>query len=168
MTTHGSKTISLFPMFNILTCTLGVLVFILTAVVGISIGAGKVAVIVPESVPAGVPTKSPLFLTWNGSDLAMVEGGHEVAFPRYVEDIKTYAETYEYMTARIRGTPLEMAIARAESLAAEEYVFVLIRPSGFESFDSIKGFVQTKGIDIGYEPIDQYLTVTTGGRRVSP
>jgi hypothetical protein len=42
--------ISLFPMFNILACTLGVMVFILATVATVSLGADK-AVEVVEGVP---------------------------------------------------------------------------------------------------------------------
>ncbi|WP_319421672.1 hypothetical protein [Pleurocapsa sp. FMAR1] len=37
----------------------------------------------------------------------------------------------------------------------EEYIIVAIRPDGIEVFQKIRELIESEGIDIGYEPIDQ-------------
>ena len=61
--------ISLFPMFNILVCTLGVLIFILSSVVTISLGVDKSIVVVPESHGNSTHLKTPTFIEWDGKNL---------------------------------------------------------------------------------------------------
>ena len=158
-----SQPVSLFPMFNILICTLGVLVFILTAIVTIALGVGKLIVVVPEATVERAQTKTPVFMEWNGRTLTVTQTRDSISFDTDVNDIPTYRETYEYIEQAIAGTALERILAQVKEHASDQYIFLLIRPSGFYNFNSIKAYVQAKGIDIGFEPIDENWTVTAEG-----
>ena len=77
--------ISLFPMFNILACTLGVMVFILATVATVSLGADKAVEIVegvplepaPDSAEQTIrdaafgrrDRRTPLWVEWDGSTM---------------------------------------------------------------------------------------------------
>lgn len=158
-----SQPVSLFPMFNILICTLGVLVFILAAVVTISLGVGKLIVVVPEVDVERTQTKTPVFMEWNGRTLTATQTRDSVSFDTEVNDIPTHRETYEYIEQEIAGTALGEILAQVVANASDQYVFLLIRPSGFYNFKCVKAYVQAKNIDIGFEPIDQDWTVTAEG-----
>ena len=58
---QGEEGISLFPMFNILACTLGVMVFVLATVATVSLGTNKAVEFVAPDFPADMHRDTP---TW--------------------------------------------------------------------------------------------------------
>ena len=171
--------ISLFPMFNILACTLGVMVFILATVATVSLGTDK-AVEVVEGVPtetlgtelvnppdsvdqtaqaAGRPARErrrPIWLEWDGNRLLRYPVGDSVVIEEDLRSVGTWEETWATVSEALTGSRMGSAIAEA-ALAEprRHYVVLLVRPSGFDELLEIRSYFEFLGLDVGYEPIDQ-------------
>ena len=98
--------ISLFPMFNILICTLGVLIFILGAVTAVSLGIGKTISVIPD-IDHSKHNLIPNYIEWDGSKITLHPSMTMVTFSKNIRDIKTYQETYKYIDKSIAGTEIE-------------------------------------------------------------
>lgn len=163
--------ISLFPMFNILACTLGVMVFILATVATVSLGADK-AVEMVEAVPvAPVPDSAeetledaafgvterriPLWVEWDGTALTLHPSMEQVRFDRDPRSFATWEETYDYISSQVTGTRLGAGIAQVGLEFNRRYIILLVRPSGFENLLEIRSYFEFLGVDVAQEPIDQ-------------
>jgi len=157
--------ISLFPMFNILACTLGVMVFILSTEATVSLGADKAVEMVAEldSISGGgerVPPgerepRTPIWLEWDGTRLGMLPSGDAVTFDRALNEIPTWESTFAYVSSVLSGSRLGSTIAQVGLDPHNRYVVLIVRPSGFDSLLEIRRYIEFLGIDVGYEPIDQ-------------
>ena len=148
--------VSLFPMFNILACTLGVMIFILATVASVSLGADMaVEILTDAGIALGVERKTPTWVEWDGSELALHPSMNRVRFDRDLRQIPTWDETHAYIFANLGGTRVGAAVAAVGLDNENQYIIVLVRPSGFESFLEIRSYFEFLGIDVGYEPIDQ-------------
>ena len=148
--------VSLFPMFNILACTLGVMIFILATVATVNLGADKaVEVLVDAGIALGTQRQTPTWVEWDGSELVLHPSMSRVRFDRDLREIPTWDETYAYMSATLGGTRLGAAVAEVGLDNENQYIVVLVRPSGFASFLELRTYLEFLGIDVGYEPIEQ-------------
>jgi len=148
--------ISLFPMIDFLVCTLGILIFILTTITIISLGIGKSITIIPEvNFKSNTIHKTPTYFEWNGYELILHPIKYKISFGINIQNIETYWKTYAYIDKKIKSTPFEAELNRILANIKRRYIIVLIRPSGFNNFIKIRGYIESKGIDIGYEPIEQ-------------
>ena len=147
--------ISLFPMFNILVCTLGVLIFMLGSVATLSIGVGKTITIGVKTYKGAETIKRPHYLEWDGTSLKLHPGLETVAFDRELRDFRSYVATYRYIHSRIAKTALKDQLERIREDKQLEYIILLVRPSGFDNLPAVRGYFEQLGIDLGYEPIDQ-------------
>lgn len=146
--------ISLFPMFNILACTLGVMVFVLATVATVSLGTNKAVEFVAPDFPADMHRDTPTWLEWDGTDLTIHPSEEEVAFARDLRAIPTFDATYSYMFDQLAGTPVGAALAQV-SMETGRYVILFVRPSGFRTLTEIRGYLQLLGIDVVEVPIEQ-------------
>jgi hypothetical protein len=154
------QTVSLFPVINILICTLGVMIFILTTITTISIGIDKTVIIVPEVHDLNkTHAKLPTYFEWNGYELTAYPSKQTLGFGIDIHKLKTFKKTYAYIDTKIKAHPIGNILNEIQSNSAARYMVFLIRPSGFHNFKDIKGYFESKGIDIGYEPIDQQLNI---------
>jgi len=154
---ESEEGISLFPMFNILACTLGVMIFILATVATVSLGADMaVEVLMDAGISLGAQRKTPTWVEWDGSELALYPSMDRVRFDRDLREIPTWDETYAYVSATLGGTRVGAAVAAVGLDNENQYIIVLIRPSGFASFLEVRSYFEFLGIDVGYEPIDQH------------
>jgi hypothetical protein len=146
--------ISLEPMFNILACTLGVMVFILATVSTVSLGADKAVEFVAPDFPEELQREIPTWLEWDGTEMVLYPQEERVVFERDLRAIPTFELTYDYMFERLAGTPLGAALADA-SLERGRYVILFVRPSGFLTLTEVRGYLQLLGIDVVEVPIEQ-------------
>lgn len=153
---HGEEGVSLFPMFNILACTLGVMVFVLATVATVSLGADKtVEFIRPETAEDEAP-RSPTWAEWDGSELILQPSLARVRFDRDLRGIPTVDSTSAYVFERLAGTRVGSALADV-ALDPRRYLILLVRPSGFRTLPDLRGYLELLGIDVVQEPIDQQL-----------
>ena len=146
--------VSLFPMFNILACTLGVMVFILATVASVSLGADKAVEFVAPDFPPELGRVVPTWVEWDGTDLVLHPEGSRVTFERDLRSIRTFNLTYDYMFERLAGTPLGAALAAA-STEGGRYMILFVRPSGFRTLTEIRGYLELLSIDVVEVPIEQ-------------
>jgi len=151
---QGEEGISLFPMFNILACTLGVMVFILATVATVSLGTDKAVEFVAPEFPPGLERNVPTWIEWDGTDLTLHPSGEQVTFDRDLRDIPTFDATYEYMFQRIAGTALGAALADV-AMERGRYVILFVRPSGFRTLTEVRGYLDLLGADMVEVPIEQ-------------
>lgn len=147
--------ISLFPMFNILACTLGVMVFILATVATVSLGADKAVEIVAVVAPDDPEPRVPVWLEWDGRELAIVPAGDRVRFDRDLAEFASWEATYGFISSTLGGSRLGSLIAEVGLEPERRYVVLLTRPSGFGNLLELRSYFEFLGIDVGYEPIDQ-------------
>ena len=154
--------ISLFPMFNILICTLGVLIFILGALTTLAMGVGQsVSVAVAEGLDGTytIHEKVPRYFEWDGSSLIANPGSESVHFEEDIRGIETFEETYVYMDKVISESSLAGVIDDISESNGTNYVVLLVRPSGFNSLYEVRGYLESREILMGYEPIGQQWSV---------
>lgn len=151
---EGESGVSLEPMLNILTCTLGVLVFVVATVSLVSLGTDKAVEFVAPDFPDELQRITPTWIEWDGAQMVLHPEGDSIGFERNLRAIPTFDSTYAYMFDRLAGTPLGAALADA-SLEAGRYVILFVRPSGFQTLTEVRGYLQLLGIDIVEVPIEQ-------------
>ena len=146
--------VSLDPMFNILACTLGVMVFVLATVSTVSLGTNKAVEFVAPDFPEELQRDIPTWIEWDGSEMILYPQEEAVSFERDLRAISTFDATYDYMYERLAGTPLGAALANA-ALERGRYVILFVRPAGFTTLTEVRGYLQLLGIDVVEVPIEQ-------------
>ncbi len=156
---ENENPISLFPMFNILICTLGIFIFILSTLSTISLGIGKSVVIIPELQNGKSHNKKPIYIEWDGYNMVLHPSKETITFPINIQKIDNYKNVYEYINVKIKSTLFEILFDDLAINKEKKYIILLVRPSGFENFRDIRGYFENRKIDIGYEPIEQKLNL---------
>jgi hypothetical protein len=150
----GEEGVSLFPMFNILACTLGVMIFVLATAASVSLGADKAVEFVAPDFPPELGRVVPTWVEWDGSELVLYPSGDRVSFERDLRSISTFEATYDYIFERLAGTRLGAALATA-SVEPGRYMILFVRPSGFRTLTEIRGYLRLLDIDVVEVPIEQ-------------
>jgi hypothetical protein len=151
---EGEEGISLFPMFNILACTLGVMVFILATIATVSLGTNKAVEFVAPQFPDSLHRDEPTWVEWDGTHLTIHPTEESVSFARDLRAIPTFDSTYSYMFDQLAGTPVGAALAQV-SMVSGRYIILFVRPSGFRTLTEIRGYLKLLGIDVVEVPIEQ-------------
>lgn len=149
----GQGGVSLFPMFNILACTLGVMVFILATVATVSLGADKAVEIVYEggNGPGG---GAPSWMEWDGRSLVLYPSGDRIDFPSDLDAFPTYEAASAHISSELTGTRVGAGVADV-AMNRSGHVILLVRPSGFASVDELRTYLELLRIDVVLEPINQ-------------
>lgn len=155
---NESLTVSLFPMFNILVCTIGVLIFIMSTISVLSLGRGRTLKIVKEELK-GEHDKLPHHFVWDGLCLISIEHNDTVFFDKDITAFEDAQQSKTYFEELLKGTKSGDLIQTIIGNKETEYIVVFVREMGFKSFSSFKEFVKSEGIDIGYEPMDNYSKI---------
>ena len=151
---EGESGVSLEPMLNILTCTLGVLVFVVATVSLVSFGTDKAVEFVAPDFPDELQRVTPTWIEWDGRQMVLYPEGDSIAFGQDLRAIPTFEATYAYILQRLTGTRLGAALAAA-SLEPGRYVILFVRPSGFQTLTEVRGYFQLLGIDVVEVPLEQ-------------
>ena len=151
---QSEEGISLFPMFNILACTLGVMVFILATVATVSLGADKAVEFVAPEFPEGLDRELPTWVEWDGREMTLHPSGDSVAFEVDLRSITTFDSTYAYMFDQLAGTRVGAALADV-AMEQGRYVILFVRPSGFGTLAEVRGYLELLGTDLVEVPIEQ-------------
>jgi hypothetical protein len=146
--------ISLFPMFNILACTLGVMVFVLSTVATVSLGADKAVEFVAPEFPEALGREVPTWVEWDGTDMILHPSGDQVRFDRNLRSIPTFDSTYAYMFDHLAGTRVGAALADV-AMQQGRYVILFVRPSGFQTLTEVRAYLDLLGVDLVEMPIEQ-------------
>ncbi len=144
--------ISLFPMFNILVATLGVLVFIQIAVVVVSLGLGKAIVFVPDAGGEEIFRK-PVYIEWADHELTLHPEKDVVEIGWDFNTQQTWPELWAHFDNLLAGSRFETLFEEVKEEGARQHVILIVRPSGFDDFWVIRGYFNDRAIPIGYEPL---------------
>lgn len=180
----NEQAVSLFPIFNILVCTLGSLILIIGTVVAFSLGPGRSVLIDIKGRTRGEHHKIPTYIEWDGKKIVIHPERNSVSLDllsiielsdEKIEEIKeSYIDgrltleqarleiqrrQYNKIMDRIRNTHFEDLLQHIHRKRDKEYLVIMVRPSSFDTLVTLRNFILKTGIDVGYEPIDQGWTL---------
>ncbi|AUC60961.1 hypothetical protein AA637_07230 [Cyanobacterium sp. HL-69] len=133
----------LFPFLSVLACTIGTLILLIIVISTESIESSSEVTIIGQTE----------------------EGQNSAKTPRYIEcrEDGIILHPSEEFVPRNRlsrsNSPLLTLIEEVENNRNNEYVIVILRPTGLETFYEVRDLIEARNIDIGYEPIDEGLTL---------
>lgn len=125
-------TVSLFPFLSILVCLMGVLAFIMVAIVLISTANPDI-----EIKMAGQTEKTPVFVECREDQMVLHPD----------------QETETLVQASAPGSAFQRLIDFVAADAANRYVIVFVFPKGIECFQQARDVIEDRNLDIGYEPV---------------
>lgn len=129
----------LFPFLSVLACTIGTLILLIIVVSTENLSGDRSVKIIAKT-EEGVNLKKQ---------------------PRYIEcqedGVLIHPNEVFVSLAAIEqpNSALKKFIEEVKQKQDSEYVIVAIRPSGIEVFQKVRNLIETEGLDIGYEPIEE-------------
>lgn len=131
--------IELFPFLSVLACTIGTLILLIIVLTTQMFEEQREVVILAKTE----------------------RGKNAVKTPRYIEcredGIIIYPSETFVPQSQLNNdnSPLAQLLAEIEKNVQKQYLIVAIRPDGFEGFQKVREMVEKRGIDLGYEPLDE-------------
>lgn len=135
----GSLGAELFPFLAVLACVIGTLILLVILVTSGLLGSRRSITLVAESSAGRNVALRPHYVEVTGDGVVLHPGG----------------ETVPASSLGRQGTPLAELLRDVSANRDREYVIVALRPSGYPHFDRVRAQVEGRGIQIGYEPIDE-------------
>ncbi|MGF1541130.1 MAG: hypothetical protein ACFCU5_11885 [Pleurocapsa sp.] len=133
-----SAEIELFPFLSVLFCTIGTLILIIILLVVQASASNKKVNIIAKNDSSINQNKTPRYIECQ-SDGVIIHPTEEFIS---IEDINQTNSIFDTFLSEIKAQETE-------------YLIIAIRPDGVEIFQEIRELIESEGIDIGYEPIDQ-------------
>ncbi len=155
LTSSRDESVSLFPMFSILACTLGILILFMGAITSISVGPELTTIIEIEKSRLLTHSKTPVYIEWEGSQITLHPSLETTSLDFEISGYNSFESYYRGIDKQIDGTTFEVIVEKVRRQISEYYFVVLVRPSGFKNFSNFKNYLTWKGFDIGYEPVEQ-------------
>lgn len=129
----------LFPFLSVLACTIGTLILLIIVVSTETLSDNPEVTIIAKSEDGLNKQKQPRYIECKGDGV--------VIYPSEI-----FVPLAQLNQA---NSPLLKLIAEVKEKQDQEYVIVAVRPSGIEVFQQVRELIETEGIDIGYEPIEE-------------
>lgn len=133
----------LFPFLSVLACTIGTLILLIIVVSTETLSDNPEVTIIAESEDGINKKKQPRYIECKEDGVIIYPS--EIFVP--------LAELNEPDSALLN------LIAEVKEKQDQEYVIVAVRPTGIEVFQQVRDLIETEGIDIGYEPIEEGWTL---------
>ncbi|MFN7908596.1 MAG: hypothetical protein ACK507_01465 [bacterium] len=137
MRSRQSIQIDLFPFLSILACTIGSLILLIIVLTSEIIGSQKQVTIVAKSDNGLNRSKQPLYIECQADGV--------ILHPKQVFVAASVLES--------EFSPLGILLKKIDP--SQEYLIVVVRPDGIDTFKRVRSLVEGRGIDIGYEPLDK-------------
>ena len=164
----SNEPINLFPMIDILTGTIGCFIFFISAVSVLSLGPGRSVSINGKTVIAGKHLKKPVYIEWDGRSIVLHPEKKRVPLSlsnftpeerALINSTSVNASDYSPVERKIKKqiehTAFESLLQRIYQSRNDTYLVVMVRPSGFDTFLTLRNYLLKKGVDVGYDPISQ-------------
>lgn len=136
--------VDLFPFLSVLACTIGALMLI-----ALSFAGGK-ASNMPEVIYYEGTGQIPHLLLWEGN-VVVVDG----------EAGQTRVAWSEAKTNNGKNdTPFGKMLQYVKENAATHYLFIIVKPSGFDTFDELSDLLDNRKLRFGYWPVAQDKVVS--------
>lgn len=139
----AALTAELFPFLAVLACVIGTLVLLVILVTSGVLGSRRSITLVALGDAGQNERLIPHYVEVTGEGVILHPGGELVPMSRVGSGY----------------TPLDDLLAEVASKRDREYVIVALRPSGYPNFSRVRQQVENRGIQIGYEPIDEGWTL---------
>lgn len=140
----------ILPFIAVMLIVLATLLFVTMVMASINIGIGAGEGWIPME-NSGTEKKSPVLAEWDGETIIIQRptGKESISIGRN-KDLWWNKSTLEFKSSELLKFMSEMNSQKDKS-----YVLFAVRPSGFENFQSLAAEFRSKGISIGYEPIEK-------------
>jgi hypothetical protein len=135
----SSLTAELFPFLSVLACVIGTLILLVILVTSGLLGSRRSITLVAQLGTGRNVALRPRYIEVTGEGVVLHPGGETVPSSRLGGD----------------DTPLAALLRDVAANRNEEYIIVALRPSGYPHFHRVRDQVEGRGIEIGYEPIDE-------------
>lgn len=135
----GRLSAELFPFLSVLACVIGTLVLLVILVTSGVLGSRRSITLVARTSTGQNVRLQPRYVEVGAEGVILHPGGQFVPADRLGR----------------RDTPLAELLAEVARNRDREYVIVALRPGGYPNFDRVREQVENRGIEIGYEPIDE-------------
>ncbi len=136
---RAATEIELFPFLSVLFCTIGVLILLLIVLTAQTFSNQRQITIVAKTENGQNQTKQPRYIECRGDGIVVYPSEKFVAL---TEINNSYS-------------PLQTLLAEVKENRDKQYLIVAIRPDGIKVFEEVRILIESAGIDIGYEPIDE-------------
>ncbi|MBC5797767.1 MAG: hypothetical protein ACKO9I_00590 [Sphaerospermopsis kisseleviana] len=147
ITKRSVTEIELFPFLSVLACTIGVLILLIIVLMAQTFSNQRQVTIVARTENGQNQNKQPRYIECR-SDGIIIHPGEE----------------FVSLTAlNLSYSPLQTLLEEVKVNRDTQYLIVAIRPDGIEVFDQVRALIESEGIDIGYEPIDEGWTLKIEG-----
>jgi biopolymer transport protein ExbD len=144
MTKRSSIEIEMFPFLSVLACTIGVLILLIIVLVAQTFSNQRQVTIIAKSENGQNENKQPRYIECRGDGI-IIHPTEEFAGEEFVS---LTALNFSY-------SPLQKLLEDVKYNRDKQYLIVAIRPDGIEVFQKVRSLIESEGIDIGYEPIDE-------------
>jgi hypothetical protein len=129
----------LFPFLAVLACVIGTLVLLVILVTSGLLGSRRSITLVAQNGTGQNVQLRPRYVEVTADGVVLHPGGERVSVAQLTR----------------RGTALDRLLRDVGRNREREYVIVALRPSGYPHFAQVREQVEGRGIQIGYEPIDE-------------
>ncbi|EAZ90996.1 hypothetical protein [Crocosphaera chwakensis] len=136
----NSLEVELFPFLSILACTIGTLILlIIVLTTQLLKNEREITIIAKQETTGENQGKIPKYIECRQDGVLL--------HPSQVFVPKSEIDN--------RRSPLNQLIQEVQKNKDKQYLIVVLRPQGIDVFQQVRDIVEERGIDIGYEPIDQ-------------
>jgi hypothetical protein len=143
-------------------CTLGTLLLVTLCMAAINMGPGAGEAWIPTSETNKL-NRIPILIEWDGEAATIHRDDKRerirVAFTRSIRIVDGQLKIEEPDDDRPQ---LESLLSEMALKSESNYALFAVRPSGFQSFLSLRSEFDDKNIPVGYEPIQQGKAVRLG------
>ncbi|AFZ61241.1 hypothetical protein H6G54_02975 [Anabaena cylindrica FACHB-243] len=147
ITKRSATEIELFPFLSVLACTIGVLILLIIVLMAQTFSSQRQVTIVAKTENGQNQSKQPRYIECRSDGI--------VLYP---------SEEFVSLTSlSLSYSSLQTLLTEVKTNRDKQYLIVAIRPDGIEVFKAIRTLIESEGIDIGYEPIDEGWTLKIEG-----
>jgi hypothetical protein len=129
----------LFPFLSVLACMIGCLVLLIIILSSSVLGSTRSITLVARDAAGNNLDLTPEILEVTAKGVLIHSTGEFVPSGSIAR----------------ANTPLRRLLVRVAANRKAEYIIVAVRPDGYALFDRVRRQVEGRGIEIGYEPIDE-------------
>jgi len=146
----------MLPFIAILMCTLGSLLYVTLIVASLCIGPGAGEIWVAVHGMNRLQ-KIPMLIEWDGQAVTVHRDGRKERMAwQGLRKVRLLDGSEGYSREGVgNASPLGSVLAQLSQRKATHYALFAVRPSGFASFNLFADEFRERGIDVGYEPIEE-------------
>lgn len=150
----------LFPIFNILVCTLGTFLVIGGIISSFSFEISGLITNVEISEIEQEHGYSPEYVIWDGNGFISINRNDTAYITFKEDDFENEIKFKRKIDLQLKNTFAEYLFTKIKQ-NQNKYLVILVRPSGFKKFLYMREYLIDSRIKIGYEAVGQYWVLNT-------